>query len=112
MAYEKESEAVVVSAGKIIASVKDFGITNPQTIMVLLGELMRMTTVASFYLDLPADQKDDFLTQVFDASIGDEETALLKKAAFFDADALEIMSDGLKAAFLAYMNKAVIKPAA
>lgn len=109
MAYEKEAEGLVVATGKIMDVVRTQGL-GTTAVMVILGELMRATTTVNFFLDLPQDQKDDFLAQVFDAAIGTEPTALVNQVAFFDAAALEQMSDGLKAGVLAYLNKAVVQP--
>ena len=109
--YQAEATAIVVSVGKVVDTIKTNGM-GTVSIMLILGELMALATVVNNFNTLPADQRDEFFAEVWDAAIGNEPTALVGQVGFFEGDSLEAMSDGLKAGALAYFNKTVPQIAA
>lgn len=103
--YEEKATQLVTAAGEIIAIVKRG--MNMGTAMALLGKMMSLGPVLTFIQELPASERDEFFAEVFDQSMGSEEHALLKELAFLDSEALETVTDGMKAGVIAYFNREV-----
>ena len=108
--YKDEAEAIVVAVGKIAGTIKTNGM-GTVSVMMILGELMNLASVVTSFNTLPADQRDEFFAEVWDAAIGNESTALVKQVGIFEGNGLEQISDGMKAGALAYFNKTVALPA-
>ena len=106
MGYDQEAAKLIASLKAIVEAVKKHG-AGTATVMAILVELMNATTLVNFLKDLPADQRDEFAAALWDQSIGTEENALVNKVGFLQGEALEQVSDGLKAAFVAYQNAKV-----
>jgi hypothetical protein len=104
--YQDEAQAIVVSVGNIVDAIKVHGM-GTVSIMLILGELMNLSTVVNEFNTLPADQRDEFFAEVWDAAIGNEETALVTQVGIFSGEYLEAMSDGLKGAALSHFNSKV-----
>lgn len=104
--YRDEAEAIVTSVGKIKDAIAEHGMGSV-TIMLILGELMALATIVNNFNKLPASQRDEFFAEVWDAAIGNEPNSLLSKVGIFSGEALEKMSDGLKAGALAYFNSKI-----
>ena len=108
--YKAEATAIVVAVDKIVETIKVNGM-GTVSVMKILGELMNLSLVVNNFNTLPADQRDEFFAEVWDAAIGNEPTALIGQVGFFTGDALEAMSDGLKVGALSYFNQTVALPA-
>lgn len=104
--YRDEADAIVASVGKIKAAIAAHGM-GTATVMLILGELMSLATVVNGFNQLPAAERDEFFAEVWDAAIGNEPNSLLSKVGIFDGDALEQISDGMKAGALAYFNRLI-----
>lgn len=94
---------LVESVGDIKKAVETHG-WGTATIMTILGELMEAGQVAAYVQALPQDQRDDFGAEVWDQSLGNEPHALVHQVGFIGPEALEQLTDGMKAAFLSYFN--------
>jgi Pyruvate/2-oxoacid:ferredoxin oxidoreductase gamma subunit len=103
--YRAEADKLIVAANAIKDAAEEHGVKSTMFTMVLLGELMKTTQVAGKFISLPKSERDEFLAEVWDAGIGNEPNALVKKVAFFEGDALEKITDGLKAGALSFFNK-------
>jgi hypothetical protein len=91
-----------------IQNIRDAVLANgwqTQTIMTVLGEMLAVSPVVQAYIELPASERDEFLAEIFDAAIGNESTALVNQVGPLQGQALEDVSDALKGAFLAYVNR-------
>lgn len=105
--YRDEADAIVQAVGNIKDAIATHGM-GTVSVMMILGELMNLATVVNSFQTLPAAERDEFFGEVWDAAIGNEPNALVTKAAFFQGEALEQISDGMKAAALAYFNSRLI----
>ncbi len=104
--YKPAAAKIVGAVGNIIKAVKEHG-SGTIMVMAIAAEAVKLTQVTAEFLALPKDQRDEFFGEVFDMAIGEEEEALVKKVAFFEGKSLEMMSDGMKAAFVAFMNRQI-----
>lgn len=104
--YVAEAETLVVAVGKIKKAIKENGFGTVAT-MILLSEALTLAASVTTFNNLPKEQRDEFMAEVWDAAIGEEENALIKKIGMFEGEYLEVMSDGMKGAALAYFNKEV-----
>lgn len=104
--YKDEAEAIVVTVGNVKKVIQEQGF-GTVGIMMILGELMNLTTVVNSFNTLPSDQRDEFFAEIWDAAIGNEPFALVNQVGVFSGEYLEVMSDGMKGAALAYFNKTV-----
>jgi hypothetical protein len=107
---QKEAAAIVKTVGKIKEALATHGFGSV-SLMMILGEMMQLTTVVNKFNTLPSSERDEFFLAVWDEAIGNEEHALVGQVGMFKGDSLEMMSDGLKGAALAYFNKKVALPA-
>lgn len=105
--YRDEADKIVGSANKIMTTIRENGFGTTTT-MVVLSELMSLTQVSVTFMNLPENQRDEFFAEVWDAAIGNEPTAIIKQVGFFSGDALEVMSDGIKAGALGYFNRNIV----
>ncbi len=104
--YQDEAQAIVNAVDAIRDTIVENGM-GTVSIMLILGELMNLATVVNQFNVLPADQRDEFFAEVWDAAIGNEPNALVGKIGVFQGVYLEAMSDGLKGAALAHFNSKV-----
>ena len=104
--YKDEAQAIVVAVGNIKDTIMQNGM-GTVSVMKILGELMNLATVVNSFQTLPADQRDEFFAEVWDAAIGNEPDALVNQIGFLEGEFLESVSDGMKAAALSYFNKTV-----
>jgi len=102
--YREQADKIIEGAQQIKKAVEENGFGTAATLQIL-SVLMGMTQVAGSFMQLPKDQRDEFFAEVFDAAIGEEPNALVKKVAIFEGEALEKMSDAIKAGALAYFNR-------
>jgi len=108
--YKEEAAKLTASAQAIKKAAETYGVKSTMFTMAVLGELMKTTQVAGKFLELPTSERDEFLAEVWDESIGTEPNALVNQVGFLSGDALEAVSDGLKAGALGYFNRALVAP--
>jgi len=104
MSYEQQAATMVTSVKSIFDSVRTTGL-GTMTIMTVLRELMAMTELVSFIRELSTDDRELFLTEVFDQAIGTEQHALITQLGPIGGEGLEKFSDGLKEVFIAFIDK-------
>jgi hypothetical protein len=102
--YSVHAEKIVEAAQAIKSAIEEHGF-GTAAIMIILSRLMAMTEVANFIMNLPEDQRDEFFGEVWDEAIGTEPNALVNKVGIFEGETLEQISDAIKVAFVAYMNR-------
>jgi hypothetical protein len=107
MSYEAEAAQLAQSAKRIKDIIEEQG-WGTMTVTTILGELLNAAQIASFFKDLPSDQRDEFFAQIFDEAIGSEPHALVNQVGFLEGEALEAVSDGIKAGALAYFNREIV----
>jgi len=71
----------------------------------LAQELWQASTLFEFVKGLDAPGRAQFFGEVFDQCIGTEEGALITEIGFLSGQPLEIVSDGVKAGFVAFMEE-------
>lgn len=101
---EAQAAAIVSAVKAIIDSVRTQGL-GTMTIMTILRELMAMTEIVNFLRELEEDERNIFLSEVFDQAIGTEPHALVTQMGPLGGEGLEKFSDGLKELFIAFINK-------
>ena len=102
--YSDGATILVSAVAKIRDTINANG-WNTQTITTILAEMLSVSSVVHAFMSLPEDQRDEFYAAVFDAAIGNEQTALVNSVGPLGPDTLEAVSDALKEGFLAYMNQ-------
>ena len=102
--YKEQADKIVATVQRIKKAIMENGF-GTMTVVLLLTELMKLTQVAGSFMQLPTTERDEFFAEVFDAAIGTEPNALINKVSIFEGEALERMSDGMKAAVVAYFNR-------
>lgn len=109
--YTEQAQKLTAVVKKIVDTIKTDGV-GTVSMMVILGEMMKIPEILTFFKTLPQGQRDEFFAEVFDQSIGTEPNALVTKVGVFQGDVLEKMTDGIKVAVIAYLNKQAGPPPA
>jgi hypothetical protein len=102
--YLDEAQVIVNATHAIKSAIVEHGF-GTTSVLVIMGQLMKMTQLGGDFMQLPESERDEFFAAVFDAAIGNEPNALVNKIGIFEGDVLEQMSDAVKAGALAYFNR-------
>lgn len=106
--YKEQADKIVAVVQKIKKAIQENGF-GTTTVILLLTELMALTQIAGSFMQLPKEQRDEFFAEVFDSAIGTEPNALINKISIFEGEALERMTDGMKAAAISYFNRNLVE---
>lgn len=104
-----QTDKIIAVVQRIKKAVQENGF-GTTTVVLLLTELMGLTQISGSFMQLPKSERDEFFAELFDSAIGDEPNALINKIGIFEGEALERMSDGLKAGAISYFNKQLPDP--
>lgn len=101
--YPALAAQFVVAVGNIKKSIQENGL-GTVTLLGMLAELMKITTVGTDFITLSASERKKFIAEVWDQSIGTEPHALVNKVGVFQGETLETLSDAMKLAAVAYID--------
>ncbi len=98
---EVEADKVQRSVYAMVKTIRKNGL-GTIAMMRIIAELGRVLAAGAIFTTLSDEHKVVFLGEIFDESIGVEPTALVGQIGWMGPEAVEKVSDGLKAGFGAF----------
>lgn len=101
--YPALAAQFVTAIGNIKEKIAEHGF-GTVTIMTMLSEFMKITTVGNEFMELSAEERKKFIAELWDQAIGTEPHALVNQVSVFKGETLETISDAMKLAAVTFID--------